>query len=77
MNGKNRSIKTRRKKIFTKGELNRAVDAVFHPLCKVDKRFLLLDGFLHGLVERDPPETVRKFLRYNLAEIIKEVSEKK
>jgi len=69
--------KRRRKHTFTLGELNRLVDGVFHPLAKSDRRFLLLDGFLHGLIERDPPQTVRKFVRYNLADVLKEFNEKR
>jgi hypothetical protein len=77
MRGKKRAYKRRRKQVFSTGQLNRLVDSFCHPLYKVDKRFLLLDGFLHGLIERNPPETVQKFLRYNLAEIMKEFSEER
>jgi hypothetical protein len=33
---------------------------------------MLVDAVLHGLVERNPPESVKKFLRYNLPTIVKE-----
>lgn len=68
--------KRKRKSTYTKGELNRLIDGVCHPLCTDDKRFLLLDGFLHALVERNPPETVRKFVRYNLPVIMKELKKR-
>ncbi len=69
--------KRKRRSAYTKGELNRLIDGVCHPLYTNDKRFLLLDSFLHALVERNPPETVRKFVRYNLPVIMKELSEKR
>lgn len=73
-----RSPKRRRKRkaTYTRGELNKLIDAVFHPICETDKRFLLLDTFCHALVERNPPETVRKFFKYNMSDIVKELSEK-
>jgi hypothetical protein len=37
----------------------------------------LLDGFLHGLIERDPPETVRKFIKYNFPQIMKKLGGKR
>lgn len=78
MEGKKRTTKRKRKRkaAYSKGELNKLIDSICHPLCESDKRFFLLDGFLHALVERDPPETVRKFVKYNLPEIIKQLGEK-
>jgi hypothetical protein len=76
--GKKRAKRRRkRKSAYTKGELNRLIDGICHPLRESDKRFFLLDGFLHALVERDPPQTVRKFVKYNLPEIVKQLSEKR
>ena len=79
MEGKKQTTKRKRKRkaAYSKGELNKLIDSICHPLCKNDKRFYLLDGFLHALVERDPPETVRKFVKYNLPEIIKQLGEKR
>ena len=76
--GKKRVSKTKRKKKspYTKGELNRLIDSLVHPFCERDTQFFLLDGFLHALVERDPPSTVRKFVKYNLPEIVKQLAEK-
>jgi hypothetical protein len=77
--GKRRSPKTPRKtkKTYTHGELNKLIDSAIHPFCKNDKRFILLDAFLHAMVERDPPESFRKFVRYNLPELLKQLSERK
>ena len=58
---------------YSKGDLNKMVDTLIHPLSKTDKRFILVDGFLHGLIERDPPTTIKKFLKYNLPEILKQL----
>jgi hypothetical protein len=33
----------------------------------------LVDGVLHGLVEQNPPQSVKKFIKYNLLAIMKEV----
>ena len=76
--GKRRARKATRKSkgLYTKGELNRLVDSLIHPLCEEDKRFILLDGFLHGLIEKDPPASVMKFVKYNLPEILKQLSDK-
>lgn len=63
----------RRPKSYTKGELNRAIDDLIHPLFKIDGGFVLVDGVLHGLIEQNPPQSVRKFIKYNLPAIMKEV----
>ena len=73
-NRRKQSSRCRRKgNRYTKGELNRLIDGVCHPLCKSDKRFLLLDGFLHALVEQNPPVSLGKFLKYNLQAILGEL----
>jgi hypothetical protein len=53
------------------------VDALLHPLAKVDPWFLVLDGVLHGLIERNPSETVVKFIQHNLPTLISELSTKR
>ena len=58
-------------KSYTKGELNKLIDSLCHPFFKSDKGFILFDGLLHGLVEQDPPTSVRKFIKYNLPQLIK------
>jgi hypothetical protein len=69
--------KTRRKKaaarLYTLGELNAMIDNLCHPLAKVDKGFVLVDGILHGLVEQNPPASVRKFVKFNLPLLIKQL----
>jgi hypothetical protein len=55
-------------------ELNRMVGSLVHPLAKVDPCLLVLDGVLHGLIERNPSETVVKFIQHNLPTLISELS---
>ena len=59
--------------VHTKGELNKIVDSLCHPLSKADPAMLILDGFLHGLIERDPPLSARKFLKHNIPRLIEEI----
>ena len=74
-----RSTPARRKtrRIYSKGEVNRLIDGLLHPLFDINPAFSLADTILHGLIEQNPPETALKFLRYNLPRIIREVTEKK
>ena len=73
--------KKRLDKPYTKGELNKLIDSLCHPLFKTNERYILLDGLLHGLVEQNPPLTIRKFVKYNLPKLIeqieKEIKEKR
>jgi hypothetical protein len=59
---------------YTKGELNRAIDSLIHPLSKRNPTLVVLDVILHGLVEQKPAETVAKFIRYTGPEIIRELT---
>ena len=68
--------KTRKPKPYTTGELNKLIDSLIHPLSKTDERFIFVDGLLHGLVEKDPPKSIRKFMKYNLPKLIKQLKKK-
>lgn len=46
------------------------------PLFKTNKGFILVDGLLHGLVEQNPPITIRKFIKYNLPTLIDQMKKK-
>jgi len=59
--------------MVTKGQLNKLIGELSHPYFKVDAGYVLLDGFLHALVEQNPSESFRKFLKYNLPRLIKEL----
>jgi hypothetical protein len=72
-------VKKAKKKVrkpYTKGELNKLIDSLCHPLSKTDKRFILVDVLLHAMVEQNPPESVLKFIRYSLPKIMEEISRK-
>jgi len=69
---KNRLERKRTRTIYTKGEINRLIDSLCHPLSKTSPAMLIIDGFLHGLVERNPPLSVRKFLKHNVPMLIEE-----
>jgi len=57
--------------MVAKGQLNKLVDEPLHPYFKVDAGYILLDGFLHALVEQNPSESFQKFLKYNLIQKFK------
>jgi len=62
--------KPSKKKQYTKGELNKLIDSLLHPLFVNGDAFVAIDTVLHGLVEQDPKQTVRKFIRYTLPKIL-------
>jgi len=55
------------------GDLNRLIDDVCHPRFKERPDIILIDTFLQGLVEQNPPLTIKKFLRHNLTRLIEEI----
>jgi len=71
-----RSTYTERKRrnIYSKGEVNRLIDSLLHPLFDLNPAFNIVDTIFHGFVEENPPETALKFLRYNLPRIIVELT---
>jgi len=70
--------KTKKKAVkpYTKGELNKVIDSLFHPLFEANKGFMLVDELLHAMVEQNPPTTVKKFIKYNLPKILEQISKK-
>jgi hypothetical protein len=64
------SRKKKRRSRYSKGELNRLIDDIIHPLSDVNPELMILDALLHGFVEQNPPETAIKFIRYSLPKII-------
>ena len=55
----------------SKGQLNKLIDSLLHPLFKKHPGFVILDGVLHALVEQNPEESLRKFVKYNLDKLVK------
>lgn len=66
----------RKKGSYSKGELNRMVDAIIHPLFAHNPEMIIVDVFLHGLIERNPSETAVKFIRYSLPSILQKALNK-
>ena len=63
-------------KPYTKGELNKLIDSLCHPLFKTNESYILIDGLLHGIVEQKPPTTLRKFIKHNLPKLIEQIEKK-
>lgn len=70
-----KKVQKTRPKLYSKGNLNKVIDDVVHPLCKHNASIIFLDGFFHSLVEQDLPLSVRKFIRYNLPKLLEQLSE--
>jgi hypothetical protein len=64
----------KRRRRYSKGELNRLIDGLVHPLYRRNPELMILDAVLHGLVKQNPPETVLKFIRYSLPKVIRETT---
>jgi hypothetical protein len=67
--------KNRRK--YSKGELNRLIDSLLHPLFDHSPELMVLDSVLHSIVEQNLTETTQKFIPYNLPKIVDEIIENK
>lgn len=56
---------------LTKGEVNKLIDAVVHPLFRKSKAFIIVDGVAHTIVEQNTKVSIRKFIKYDLEELIR------
>jgi hypothetical protein len=65
--------KGRRRSIYTRGEVNKLLDSVFHPLERQHWAFQILDELGHLVVEGDPQESIVKFVRYSLPQILRKL----
>ena len=65
---------TRSRQGYTKGEINLMIDTLLHPLSKQAPQILILDGFLHGLVEQNPTLSTRKFFKHNIPLLVQRLS---
>jgi hypothetical protein len=61
--GQRKTKRKRRPRTYTKGELTYVIDDLLHPLYKVNEGSVLADAVLHGLVEQNPPQSVKKFIK--------------
>jgi len=57
-------------------ELNRLIDGVMHPYFRECPALIVLDGLLHAMVEQDLNVSLRKFVRYNLPGLLKNLEGK-
>ena len=72
-----RSRRKRRGIKVTKGDLNRLIDDIFHRHFSENVGFVIVDGLLHAVVERNPEESVRKFVRFNVPVLVREMARKR
>jgi len=63
--------------VFSKGQVNRLIDDVVHPLKKLDWSFTVVDEALHMINEEDILDSLIKFVEYSLPEILKRILKKK
>ena len=65
--------KTRKVRIgpYSEGQRNKIIDAIAEPLAKEDDVFLLIDAFLHFLNEDDLEESLIKFAKYTVPELLR------
>jgi len=74
-------MKKRRKRrhlgLYTAGELNKIADALVHPFFDQEKSFVILDGAVHALIEKDLSESMGKFIRFNLGQLLKATGRKR
>jgi len=77
----NGTMKKRRKKrylaLYTTGELNKIIDACLHPFFGEEKSFVILDGAVHALLEKDVPKSAGKFIKYSLPQLLKRTGKKR
>ena len=72
-----RSRRKRRGIKVTKGDLNRLIDDIFHRHFSENVGFVIVDGLLHAVVERNPDESIRKFVRFNVPVLVREMARKR
>ena len=57
----------------TLGEINRAIDKLFHRHFHKGPLPIIADTFAHALVEQDPRRSYEKFVEHNLGPLVREV----
>jgi hypothetical protein len=69
------SGKKKRRRKYSKGELDRLIDDLIHPLAVHRPELMILGTALRGFVEQNPRETEAKFGRHSLPKIIRKLIE--
>jgi hypothetical protein len=62
---------------YTKGEVNKLIDDLVHPLKKTHWAFILVDEAFHMINEGDIAQSLAKFAEYSLPELVKIFLKKK
>jgi hypothetical protein len=57
----------------TLGEINRAIDELFHPHFRKGPLPIVADSFAHAIVEQDPQKSLEKFVEFNLGPLCREI----
>ena len=57
--------------------MNRLIDDVFHRRFSENVGFVIVDGLSHAVVERNPGESFRKFVRFNVPVLVREMARKR
>ena len=58
---------------------NKLIDAYFHPKIRKERNknkkfyYILLDYYLHKLVEQNPEKSRKKFIRYSLKDLLETI----
>jgi hypothetical protein len=76
MNPKKKTVKLRKLRPYSAGQMNKLVDDFAHPFYEKSEWYRVADGLLHGLVEKNARDSAKKFVKYNLPEILKKILEK-
>jgi hypothetical protein len=66
--------KSSKRKPYSKGELNKLIDGLIHPLYKKNGAFIIVDGLMHSMVEQAPGKSVAKFIRYSLPKMLEQIT---
>jgi hypothetical protein len=61
---KRKTREQERRRVYSNGDINRLIDCIFHPIARKNA-YVIVDEPFHLMIERDPPESVFKFIRYN------------
>lgn len=76
MGHKKKAWKTSKDSPYSAGQMNKAIDALVHPYYKKNQWIRVVDGALHALNEKNARVSAKKFLKYNMPEIVKKILEK-
>jgi hypothetical protein len=76
MSPKKKARRTRKGEPYSVGQINKLVDDLVHPFYEKNQWFRVVDGVLHGVVEGNARVSAKKFVKYNLPEIVRKILKK-